>query len=447
MKETRIMQSDEIQVSTNTYKINKTLKLNSVTEGEPTDNVLVHGVNNEVKSVSRSEFGGGSQNLQQVFDTTVNVAEGLYTSPSTQNNAGMYISAKDDSSIVKFESKFGNHKAIFGALNGKVLLSQMLDTDFEGEAGTTLLFEDPFAKGDQSEILIPAKSSGSYTLATKDDISLQKAIETDNSTNLPIKFVGDYGFSTLSVHGLTTAKDGSGFVLPRITDGEGQLDLLTSNGADSKYLQKALPLASSHQVYGIDTVGDISMFTVEDTLSSLTTSLPSSFAVKTHADTKLPINSDPVGYPRVYAARGNGTQTMYNVQTAPIITSAGNVNAVPNVQVVKDYVDANTRSYKIYVAKISQSGTAAPTAIIFENTLGGTIVWTRTGIGQYRGTLAGVITSTKTTAFFQFSNFQSPGQQWTSALSSTQDHVDLNVLNNGNLTDAVGGYIEIKVYP
>jgi hypothetical protein len=42
-----------------------------------------------------------------------------------------------------------------------------------------------------------------------------------------------------------------------------------------------------------------------------------------------------------------------------------------------------------YVALIEQSGTAAPTATILRNTLGGVPVWGRTDVGQYTLTLAG----------------------------------------------------------
>ena len=45
-------------------------------------------------------------------------------------------------------------------------------------------------------------------------------------------------------------------------------------------------------------------------------------------------------------------------------------------------------AYTKYVANINQSGTAAPSALIFENTIGN-IVWTRTAVGQYQGALAG----------------------------------------------------------
>ena len=53
------------------------------------------------------------------------------------------------------------------------------------------------------------------------------------------------------------------------------------------------------------------------------------------------------------------------------------------------------KPYKIYTALLSQSGTAAPVAIILENTIGD-IVWTRTGVGQYKGTLSGAFTLNKT---------------------------------------------------
>ncbi|MEA9414399.1 hypothetical protein [Flavobacterium sp. PL02] len=56
-----------MQVPINSYKINKTLELNKINKGESTDNVLVHGVDNEVKSVPRSEFGGGPQALDETL--------------------------------------------------------------------------------------------------------------------------------------------------------------------------------------------------------------------------------------------------------------------------------------------------------------------------------------------------------------------------------------------
>lgn len=44
---------------------------------------------------------------------------------------------------------------------------------------------------------------------------------------------------------------------------------------------------------------------------------------------------------------------------------------------------------KIYRALLTQTGTDAPVATVLENTLGGTLVWTRSQAGNYVGTLAG----------------------------------------------------------
>lgn len=45
-------------------------------------------------------------------------------------------------------------------------------------------------------------------------------------------------------------------------------------------------------------------------------------------------------------------------------------------------------AYKVYLAKITQVGTAAPTVVVLENTIGD-IVWARTDVGEYTATLSG----------------------------------------------------------
>lgn len=52
--------------------------------------------------------------------------------------------------------------------------------------------------------------------------------------------------------------------------------------------------------------------------------------------------------------------------------------------------------YKEYVALLTQSGTDAPVATVLYNDLGGTVVWTRGGVGLYEGTLTGAFTVNKT---------------------------------------------------
>lgn len=72
----------------------------------------------------------------------------------------------------------------------------------------------------------------------------------------------------------------------------------------------------------------------------------------------------------------------------------------PNAYSVKKYVDENSggggttvlvdaRPYKVYSALLTQSGTDAPVAIVLENTLGDTVVWSRNDVGYYVATISG----------------------------------------------------------
>jgi hypothetical protein len=56
----------------------------------------------------------------------------------------------------------------------------------------------------------------------------------------------------------------------------------------------------------------------------------------------------------------------------------------------------NTRGSQVYAAIVAQAGTAAPTATVLENTLGGTVVLARSSAGVYTFTLTGVFTTAKT---------------------------------------------------
>lgn len=55
---------------------------------------------------------------------------------------------------------------------------------------------------------------------------------------------------------------------------------------------------------------------------------------------------------------------------------------------------------KIYKALLTQTGTSAPVATVFTNTLGGTPVWTRTSAGTYTATLASAFPANKTALSF-----------------------------------------------
>ena len=60
-----------------------------------------------------------------------------------------------------------------------------------------------------------------------------------------------------------------------------------------------------------------------------------------------------------------------------------------NLREVMLSMNTGVRGYKSYFAKVSQSGTNAPTVIVLENSLSDTLVWTRDYLGAYKATLAG----------------------------------------------------------
>jgi len=84
---------------------------------------------------------------------------------------------------------------------------------------------------------------------------------------------------------------------------------------------------------------------------------------------------------------GNGL----SIETDGIATTNLTVTNSLNGRAVSDILP----TYKKYIALISQSSTAEPTVIELENTIG-PIVWTRTAVGIYFGTLTGAFTASKT---------------------------------------------------
>ena len=130
------------------------------------------------------------------------------------------------------------------------------------------------------------------------------------------------------------------------------------------------------------------------------------------------------------------TTTAGNASITGTLTVGGNALVVP----------------KKYVALLSQSGTSAPVATVLENSLGGTVVWSRAGEGEYKATLAGAFPAGKTVLLAQpggdynlidagFINYF----YWLSA-----NELEIVVRNNeaansdGELKSAA---VEIRVYP
>ncbi len=106
-------------------------------------------------------------------------------------------------------------------------------------------------------------------------------------------------------------------------------------------------------------------------------------------------------------------------------------------------------SYLVYTALLTQSGTDAPVATILENTLGGTVVWTRYGTGYYKGTLSGMFLLEKT-----FNDIKSTPYDdvfYTANIIRESDSVIAVTTfspDDGNVDDRLYyTFVEIRVYP
>ncbi|KFF11239.1 hypothetical protein [Flavobacterium hydatis] len=162
--------------STDTYKINKPLKLNTINKGEPVDNVLVHDANNEIKSVPRSEFGGGSQSFQDVVTkSTVDMGGTAVASvedPIDATKRGALIVGKTDGVNMGAVITSSTSTSVGSYITemGKI---KMIQSTPDGTIKTELKINEPKVA---SNIYVPAPDvAGDYILATTQDISLDKA--------------------------------------------------------------------------------------------------------------------------------------------------------------------------------------------------------------------------------------------------------------------------------
>ena len=112
---------------------------------------------------------------------------------------------------------------------------------------------------------------------------------------------------------------------------------------------------------------------------------------------------------------------------------------------------------KVYRALLTQDATDAPVVTVLENSLGGTVVWTRASAGFYKGTLAGAFPLSKTQTFISqyspstagdFSLFEFWGNDDAGDVRVTTRDVDLTA-NTATLTDGMlaRASVKILVYP
>lgn len=108
----------------------------------------------------------------------------------------------------------------------------------------------------------------------------------------------------------------------------------------------------------------------------------------------------------------------------------------------------NSKGYQVYTCLLTQSGTAAPTATILENSIG-SIVWTRSSAGIYVGTLSSAFTANKTWLQANWSDESASGNIVFQLKRTSSNTVQLL-----SSSDGINGFdvftnlsIEIRVYP
>jgi hypothetical protein len=110
---------------------------------------------------------------------------------------------------------------------------------------------------------------------------------------------------------------------------------------------------------------------------------------------------------------------------------------------------ASSRPYKVYTALLNQSGTNAPIATVLENTLGGTVVWSRNVTGAYTATLTGAFITNQT--FINIANTSAganPPLNYVIAYKTSVNTVVIQTYYNGAGNDTLldNTSIEIRVY-
>ena len=106
--------------------------------------------------------------------------------------------------------------------------------------------------------------------------------------------------------------------------------------------------------------------------------------------------------------------------------------------------------YLVYTALLTQTDTDAPVATVLENTLGGTVVWTRQGQGIYFGALAGAFTPGKTWCNYSFGDGDSGVVVvfFSNSVDTVyMQQVDGSVSGGSSVDGFSSAGVEIRVYP
>ena len=116
---------------------------------------------------------------------------------------------------------------------------------------------------------------------------------------------------------------------------------------------------------------------------------------------------------------------------------------------IYDNVSSLIRGVKVYRIQLAFGGENDPQIVYtYENTLGGTVVWTRTDVGTFMGTLSGAFPPDKTHILMQMQG-EWKARPVISAIAGNVVIFKLIDTTTGNAMDDTGHYcfIQILVYP
>ena len=103
----------------------------------------------------------------------------------------------------------------------------------------------------------------------------------------------------------------------------------------------------------------------------------------------------------------------------------------------------DSRPYKVYTALLTQLGATAPIATVLENTLGGEVVWSYEGAGDYSATLLGRFTVDRT-----YATVNCPDNRYVAQIIRVnEDEVSLTINpSEDTVSNTYPFTIEIRVY-
>jgi hypothetical protein len=227
------------------------------------------------------------------------------------------------------------------------------------------------------------------------------------------------------------------------------INTATSDGntLDNGSVIRAQPSTNIHNYIGVLRRGsDLSAFeTIKG--GGVTTSLAN---INSTATQKIDISNSVLSLATGYIGTDNPFIQSYNnlnnssnrLDINPfggITAFGGKVTALPATSPNELATLGQVRPYKVYTALLSQSGTNAPIATVLENTLVGTVVWSRDSAGIYRGTLTAAFPSLKTV-------MSSNSFNGLTTVGSYSDFVLLNASSGDSSLSFNHSSIEIRVY-